>query len=304
MIEGKPLLPEGSPFELWDVRLKSGDVKLSIDELDAAFESGLVDRNTLVRRRGTVRWVTLAEAANLEPEEAPAPPAAVTPRPAIPRPSVTPAPRRTSPPPLPPSVAAPAPLVSPAPPPPLTVVVESAPVPAPVERPLEPLPHVSSLPPPVAFSTAPSTAFDDFRPKQDSLEDTAAAIAALHPRSNRKRLAALFVLTLIGAAAVTVVKFPSVRHVIATSVQRLNPSAPAANGVAAAAPPPAASAALPPPSAVPAPSAAPSAAPPAPSSAASTHPAAATSSAKIVSAPAKPSRTTKAGAKSGAAPHH
>src|SRR4051812_41816808 len=100
MHDGKPLLPEGSPFELWDVRLASGDVRLSIDELDAALDTGLVGLNTLVRRRGTVTWTPLAKAANLEPEQPP--------RPAVPRPGVasTPPPRRRSvPPPLPPGVA-------------------------------------------------------------------------------------------------------------------------------------------------------------------------------------------------------
>jgi hypothetical protein len=287
MIEGKPLLPEGSPFELWDVRLTSGDVKLSIDELDAAFESGLVDRNTLVRRRGTVRWATLAEAANLDAsDEPPVTTAAPTPRPAVPRPTAT---RRTLPPPLPPSVAAPLP----------TVVVESASI----ERPLEPTPHVSSLPPPMTVSMTPSMALEDLRSKEDalsSLDDTAAAIAALHPRSKRRRtFAALCLLTFIGAATAAWMKFPAVGNVIATAVH-LKSSAPSANGVAAPAPPPAAATALPAPSAAPSSTPAPSSAPaPEP---VKTHPLAASSASKIVTAPAKPSRTTKPGTKVGASP--
>lgn len=272
MSDGKPLLPEGSPFELWDVRLMSGDLKLSIDELDAAFESGLVDRNTLVRRRGTVRWVTLAEAAGLDAsDEAPATtPDPMPPPPAVPRP----APRRTTPPPLPPSVIVP---------PPPALIVETPPA-----------PHVSSLPPPMTISTA----LEDVPPKEpskgDALDDTAAAIAALHPRSSRKRVFAAFVvLALAGAAATIAVKFPSVGHTIAAKLHR-TPAEPSANGVAVAAPPPAASAV---PSPVPTPSSAASA-PAVPSTSSSmvkAHAPPANSSGKPVTGPAKPARATRSG---------
>ena len=62
--------------EIWHVRLPNGDsLEGTLEQLDDAFQSGAIDESTLVRREGTSEWVTLAQAAGLEP-------ARVTPNPA------------------------------------------------------------------------------------------------------------------------------------------------------------------------------------------------------------------------------
>lgn len=69
-----------SSGDLWFVKLANGDVHhVSIDQLDAAFEAGHIDANTLVLPEGSTQWVRLGEAAGLD--EAP-PPAAPSPTPA------------------------------------------------------------------------------------------------------------------------------------------------------------------------------------------------------------------------------
>jgi len=48
--------------EEWLVQLASGDVRImTLDELDAAFQSGTVDENTLVRHDGAKKWSKLAD---------------------------------------------------------------------------------------------------------------------------------------------------------------------------------------------------------------------------------------------------
>ncbi len=63
--------------EEWLVQLASGDVRLmTLEELDAAFQEGLVDESTLVRRDGASKWHRLvdelAAAEQAQPEPAPA----------------------------------------------------------------------------------------------------------------------------------------------------------------------------------------------------------------------------------------
>jgi hypothetical protein len=235
MSDGKPLLPEGSPFELWDVRLMSGDLKLTVDELDAAFTEGRIDASTLVRRRGTVRWETLAKVAGLE--EATTVPLA-PPRPAV------------RPPPLPPIVAAPvvaAPEIAleTTPAPLITSIDTSIDVTPPVS--IEPTEqHVSSLPPPV---TMPSI--------HEIGEETNAEIQALRPRRRRGRTFAMaFFALLVVGGGVTAWKVPSMKTRIVTALHLEKPAAPAPPPVAAAPPPPSA-VPLPPPAAPPAASSAP-----------------------------------------------
>jgi hypothetical protein len=63
--------------EEWLVQLASGDVRImTLDELDAAFQSGTVDENTLVRHDGAKKWSKLADvlAETPEPAHASAPP--------------------------------------------------------------------------------------------------------------------------------------------------------------------------------------------------------------------------------------
>ncbi len=63
--------------ELWYVKLADGDVhRVTIDQLDGAFQAGHIDENTMVLAAGASQWTKLGELAGLgdEPE---APPQAV-----------------------------------------------------------------------------------------------------------------------------------------------------------------------------------------------------------------------------------
>lgn len=216
-------MPEGSPFELWDVRLMSGDLKMTLDELDAAFEEGRIHSRTLVRRRGTVRWETLGKMAGLDGADAPASevvgPIVEVARPAIPRPEVPrPAVPRpaTRPPPLPASESVGVM--------PVDVMPDGMPVDVmPVETmPMpEPVAHVSSLPPPVTVSTREPS------PSPSLGEDTVDAIEGLRPRRGRRRLfAAVFFAALVGGVVVTAVKFPSLPARVTTALHREETAAP------------------------------------------------------------------------------
>ncbi len=64
-----------SSADLWFVKLANGDVHhVSIDQLDAAFEAGHIDANTLVLPEGSTQWVRLGEAAGLDDAPQPAAP--------------------------------------------------------------------------------------------------------------------------------------------------------------------------------------------------------------------------------------
>lgn len=64
-----------SDSEIWHVKLGGGDSRSgSLEQLDDAFQSGLIDENTLVRRDGTDQWITLAQAAGLDDAPTPTPP--------------------------------------------------------------------------------------------------------------------------------------------------------------------------------------------------------------------------------------
>ena len=66
----------------WYVRLTNGSViTVSLDDLDAAFQRGDVNEDTLVCREGMSQWLPLGEAAGLDEEVAPAPQPALYPIP-------------------------------------------------------------------------------------------------------------------------------------------------------------------------------------------------------------------------------
>ncbi len=53
--------------EIWHVKLGNGGAQSgSLDQLDEAFQAGLIHEQTLVRREGSEEWITLAQAAGLE----------------------------------------------------------------------------------------------------------------------------------------------------------------------------------------------------------------------------------------------
>ena len=79
--------------ELWYVQMDSGELReLTLDELDQAFNAGLIHENTFVMEVGGTEWQTLADVAGLNEEEPPAPPvyAPQAAGPARPLPQLTP----------------------------------------------------------------------------------------------------------------------------------------------------------------------------------------------------------------------
>src|SRR6478609_2626668 len=55
-------------------QVEAGDVRLfTLDQLDAAFNAGLIHENTYVCLEGDDKWLTLAEVAGLGEEEEPMP---------------------------------------------------------------------------------------------------------------------------------------------------------------------------------------------------------------------------------------
>lgn len=59
-----------SSFDLWRVQLGNGEVVvMSLDQLDDAFQRGVVHEHTHVLREGMLQWMSLGEAAGLGVEE-------------------------------------------------------------------------------------------------------------------------------------------------------------------------------------------------------------------------------------------
>lgn len=64
-----------SNHEIWHVMLPGGRSQSgTLEQLDEAFQNGLIDEGTLVRREGSAEWVTLAQAAGLDDDTTPQPP--------------------------------------------------------------------------------------------------------------------------------------------------------------------------------------------------------------------------------------
>ena len=63
--------PTPADDDLWHVQLASGDVCLmTLDQLDDAFQTGVVSENTYLWQEGATGWVTLREVAGLDADEA------------------------------------------------------------------------------------------------------------------------------------------------------------------------------------------------------------------------------------------
>jgi hypothetical protein len=58
--------------ELWRVKLASGEQPMTLEEIDAAFETGRIDADTLVCPPGSLTFARLGAMAGLDAEEAPA----------------------------------------------------------------------------------------------------------------------------------------------------------------------------------------------------------------------------------------
>ena len=60
--------------ELWYVKLPNGDVhRVTIDQLDGAFQAGHIDESTMVLAAGASQWTKLGDIAGLDEESAPDP---------------------------------------------------------------------------------------------------------------------------------------------------------------------------------------------------------------------------------------
>jgi len=59
---------------LWYVKTPDGDVhRVSLDQLDEAFQAGRIDENVMVLAAGATKWAKLSELAGLDTPEPPAP---------------------------------------------------------------------------------------------------------------------------------------------------------------------------------------------------------------------------------------
>ena len=57
--------------ELWYVKLANGDVhRVTIDQLDGAFQAGHIDESTMVLAAGASQWTKLGDIAGLDDESA------------------------------------------------------------------------------------------------------------------------------------------------------------------------------------------------------------------------------------------
>src|SRR6187549_3532647 len=76
---------QDEPEDRYHTQIEAGDVRLfTLDQLDAAFNAGLIHENTYVCLEGDSQWLTLGEVAGLgdeEPVSAPHPVAAPVPQP-------------------------------------------------------------------------------------------------------------------------------------------------------------------------------------------------------------------------------
>src|SRR6266513_478514 len=56
--------------DVWHVQLASGDVCLmTLDQLDDAFQTGVISENTYLWQEGATGWVTLREVAGLDADD-------------------------------------------------------------------------------------------------------------------------------------------------------------------------------------------------------------------------------------------
>jgi hypothetical protein len=61
--------------ELWYVKLANGDVhRVTLDQLDGAFQAGHIDESTMVLAAGATQWTKLGDLAGLDDDAAPAAP--------------------------------------------------------------------------------------------------------------------------------------------------------------------------------------------------------------------------------------
>lgn len=69
--------------DVWHVKLAGGDARMTLDELDAAYQAGTIDEATLVRESDDAQWQTLGALLGVDAPSAPAPSAPVPPAPPV-----------------------------------------------------------------------------------------------------------------------------------------------------------------------------------------------------------------------------
>jgi hypothetical protein len=68
--------------DLWHVQMESGEVRqLTLDQLDAFYQNGIIDEETYILQDGEMEWRKLGEVLGIEPEAAQAPVSSTTPTP-------------------------------------------------------------------------------------------------------------------------------------------------------------------------------------------------------------------------------
>jgi hypothetical protein len=253
-----------SNADLFYVKLADGDVhRVSLDQLDDAFQAGHIDATTMVLASGADRWTTLGDLAGIDGDDAAddeAVPVQViaqsAPRvpPSVPPPAPSQVPR---PPPMavapsvaPPAVAAPFPSQAPRPPPmaPTPVVAPASVRTAPQAYPAPAFPQTPNTA--ASWMPMPPGAFaNSVRPVSVDLGEFDPDLRRSRRGSGKRWVAALVGLTVAGAAGAIAFTQPHWAQPYLNRVGLHTPSV----AVAAEAPPPPPAAELPPPPSVPPP---------------------------------------------------
>jgi uncharacterized protein DUF4339 len=200
--------------DVWYVKLADGDVdRVTLDQLDEAFQSGQIDENSMVLAAGTDQWMKLGEL--LQASDATPPPPQPTPTPSVTAQAVAPARPVAQP------LAQPTAMVRPA---------------SPLQAPVQPV--IATAPPP-AQSNVPVA--NTLRPMSFDLE--ADDVQFPRGRSGKGKLVAAVAVVVLGAAAFVVVK----RGALNASADTSAPAFAAAAQTPAPPPPPAETAAPTPP---------------------------------------------------------
>jgi hypothetical protein len=193
--------------DVWYVKLADGDVeRVTLDELDEAFQRGQIDENSMVLAAGSEQWMKLSDLLNGADATPPPPPP-------------TPAPQSAAQPWAPPGQAVRAPAMA---------------------RPASGLPAqaVMTVPPPAAAAFPVASTL---RPMSLDLGDDGVAFPRAPSRKGRV-VVALGVAAALGAAAFVVVK----RNAASAAAESSAPAFAAAAAQAPAAPPPEPAATTPP----------------------------------------------------------
>jgi hypothetical protein len=244
--------------DLFYVKLADGDVhRVSLDQLDDAFQAGHIDGATMVLADGSDKWTTLGALAGMDDEDDSE---AVAPVQVIPQNAPAPAPYSHSQSYVPQQSYAPQPVSRPAPAP------QSWQAPQPWQAPVpSAMPRAAQVAP---YSQAPRTPYgqtvsmapramvpNSVRPVSVDLGDDDLDFELARRGGGGKRAASVFaVLALVGAAAGIATVRPPFARPLLNKIGLRGPSAPV---VAVAAPPPPAAAELPPPAQEPTPPPAP-----------------------------------------------